>query len=294
MSATKIPGNPRPLEGRRIVITRAPEQAEDLVRRLSDLGAEVLSLPMVRFADPDDCTQMDRAITDLDRFDWIIFTSANAVRFFLKRCRTLGLPFENAQMATRPSIAVIGAATRDALELQGLHAALVPVKSSGLGLITELAAQVAGKMVLLPRSDIATADLPAGLRAAGAVVTEVAAYRTLEPDTPDSASSFDFYVVTTLRKGDADIITFFSPSAFHHFARAMGDGLPAISARVPFAALGPVTAAAIRESGIPVACEGVEPTTASLVTALVRHFAPDAADSLALERSANENQERTS
>ena len=286
-------GNPRALEGRRIVITRAPEQAEDFVRRLMELGAEVLPLPMVRFADAQDAAPMDLAITHLNEFDWVIFTSANAVRFFLKRCRTLGLPFEtdltaaqmdtlvdthvdthvNATAPTRPLIAVVGPATRDALEIQGLSATVVAAQSSGAGLIGDLVGQIAGKRVLLPRSDIATGELPAGLRATGAAVTEVAAYRTLPQEAPDSAASFDHFVITTLRNGDADVITFFSPSAFHHFANAMGDdALRAISARVAFAALGPVTAAAIREAGIRVACEGTAATTDSLVTALAQHF----------------------
>jgi uroporphyrinogen-III synthase len=280
--------NPRALEGRRIVITRAPEQAEDLVRRLMDLGAEVLPLPMVRFVEPRDPADLDRAISILNNFDWVIFTSANAVRFFLKRCRTLGSPFESGDTTLRPRIAVVGPATRDALEIQGLRATLVPRQSSGAGLIAELANEVSGETVLLPRSDLASAELPAGLRAAGAIVTEAVAYLTLDPESPDSASSFDFYVIATLRKGDADVVTFFSPSAFHHFAKAMGDdALRAIAARVAFAALGPVTAKAIRDAGFSVVLEGAEATTESLVAALVQHFASSALAKGPAEATAN-------
>jgi uroporphyrinogen III methyltransferase/synthase len=178
------------------------------------------------------------------------------------------LPFEAGDTGLRPRIAVVGSATRDALEIQGLLATLVPRQSSGAGLIAELANDVSGERVLLPRSDLASAELPAALRAAGAVVTEAVAYLTLDPESPDSAASFDFYVIATLRKGDAAIITFFSPSAFRNFAKAMGDdAVRAIAARVAFAALGPVTAAAIREAGFSVALEAAEPTTESLVAA---------------------------
>jgi uroporphyrinogen III methyltransferase / synthase len=283
-----IATNPRALEGRRIVITRAPEQAEDLVRRLTDLGAEVLPLPMVRFVEPRDSADLDRAIAALNDFNWVIFTSANAVRFFLRRCRTLGFPFEAGDTGLRPRIAVVGSATRDALEIQGLRATLVPRQSSGAGLITELANEISGEKVLLPRSDLASAELPAALRAAGAVVTEAVAYLTLDPESPDSAASFDFYVIATLRKGDAAVITFFSPSAFRNFSKAMGDdAVRAIAARVAFAALGPVTAAAIREAGFSVALEATEPTTESLVAALVRHFASPAAAKAAADAPGN-------
>ena len=130
---------PRPLEGRRIVITRAPEQAEELISRLTALGAEVLSLPMVRFVEPLDSAGLDLAIAGIEHFDWILFTSANAVRFFLARCRALDFPFESTESDVRPRIAVVGPATRDALELQGLGAKGEPKEFSGTGLIAALA-----------------------------------------------------------------------------------------------------------------------------------------------------------
>jgi uroporphyrinogen-III synthase len=254
----------RPLAGRRIVITRAPEQAAELSQRLQELGAEVMFLPMVRFVDPEATGDLDRAIDLLAEFEWLIFTSANAVRFFLKRCRALGCwPF-----GARPRIAVVGGATRVAVEAEELAVSLVPQEFAGAALAAAMAPKVSGARVLLPRSDRAGDELPGLLRAAGAKVTEVVAYRTVTPETLDDAAR------TALLRGDADAITFFSPSAFHHFAHALGDdGLRAVSSLTAYAAVGPVTAEAIRGAGLTVAIEAVEATPDSLAEALGQYFA---------------------
>jgi uroporphyrinogen III methyltransferase/synthase len=252
----------RTLAGRRIVITRAPEQSVELAQTLRGLGAEVLSLPMVHFTGPPQSSELDAAIEALEEFDWLLFTSANAVRFFLARCRQL----ERWPPATL-RLAVVGPATRDALETEGLLAAVAPREFRGEALAAELAGEVAGRRVLLPRSDQAGDELPRLLHAAGAFVTEVVAYSTEPPD------SLDFAALEMLRRGDADAITFFSPSAFRHFVESFGpDALRRLTARVALAAVGPVTAAAIREAGLPVAVEAAQATTPALVEALERHF----------------------
>jgi uroporphyrinogen III methyltransferase/synthase len=254
----------RPLAGRRIVITRAPEQAEELIGRLENAGAQVLLLPMVRFAALEDTSELDGLIAGLGAFDWVIFTSANAVRFFLARCRELG----RRPLMGHLQIAVVGAATRAALKAEGLAAAFVPREFSGTALAADLAPQVAGKKVLLPRSDRAGEELPDALRTAGVVATVVVAYRTAEPESIDGA------ILDALRLGEADAITFFSPSAFRNFEHAVGvEGAQEIGSRVAFAAVGPTTAAAIRASGIKVGVESSNATSEELEKALERHFA---------------------
>src|SRR5207302_305897 len=120
----------RTLEGRRIVVTRAPAQTKDLRERLEELGAEVILLPLVRFLEPENTADLDRAIRSLEQFDWLIFTSANAVTFFLGRCRTLGYrPTVKAK-----KIAAVGSATRLALEKEGFEVSFVPAEFSGAGL----------------------------------------------------------------------------------------------------------------------------------------------------------------
>jgi uroporphyrinogen III methyltransferase / synthase len=253
----------RTLEGRRIVITRAAEQSSDLRARLEELGAEVDSLPLVRFLESKDTADLDRAIRSLDEFDWIIFTSANAVTFFLGRCRAL----ESSPNMGRTKIAAVGTATRVALEKQGLQASFVPAEFSGAGLAAELSGVISGKSVLLPRSDRASEELPSALCKAGAKVTEVIAYVTAGPE------AFDCNLVDAIRDGRVDAVAFFSPSAFREFQKLMGADLPVkYDSRVALAAVGPVTAGAIRGTGLPVAIEADEATTASLVEGLERHF----------------------
>src|SRR5690242_19723671 len=153
----------RTLAGRRIVVTRAPEQSKELRERLEELGAEVLLLPLVRFLEPENMRDLDRAIRSLDKFDWLIFTSTNAVTFFLRRCRALGL----WPSGKDGKIAAVGSATRSALESDGLRASFVPAEFNGEQLATELSGAIAGKSILLPRSDRAGEELPSLLRRAG-------------------------------------------------------------------------------------------------------------------------------
>jgi uroporphyrinogen-III synthase len=253
----------RTLDGRRIVVTRAAAQSKELCERLEELGAEVISLPLVRFLAPENTAGLDRAIRLLEKFDWLVFTSANAVTFFLTRCRAL----QCWPSGAGGKIAAVGSATRLSLEKEGLRATLVPAEFSGAGLAAELAGAIAGKSVLLPRSDRAGEELPALLRKAGANVTDVVAYITAGPDASDGV------VLDAVCRGQADVVTFFSPSAFREFQKVVGpDALAKWDSRVVFAAVGPVTAEAIRSAGLPVAIEADEATTASLVAALERHF----------------------
>jgi uroporphyrinogen III methyltransferase/synthase len=185
------------------------------------------------------------------------------VTFFLARCRALGC----WPAVEHTEIAAVGSATRLTLEKEGLQASLVPTEFSGAALAAELSGTIAGKRVLLPRSDRAGEELPSLLRRAGADVTEVIAYRTAGPD------SSDYLALEAIRGGQADAVTFFSPSAFREFQNLMGlDALAKWNSLVAFAAVGPVTAEAIRGAGLPVAIEADEATTASLVAALERHF----------------------
>ena len=253
----------RTLAGRRIVVTRAAEQSKELRERLEQLGAEVVLLPLVRFLEPANTADLDRAIRSLEKFDWLVFTSANAVTFFLRRCRALG----SWPSGGAAKIAVVGSATRMALEKEGLTAAVVPAEFSGAGLAAELGTAIAKKKVLLPRSDRATEELPSLLGKAGAQVTEVVAYRTAGPEELDHAA------VEAIHNGKADAITFFSPSAFHELQKLVGpEALGEWSSRVAFAAVGPVTVEAIRRAGVPLAIEADEASSASLVAALERHF----------------------
>lgn len=259
------------LAGRAIVVTRAPEQANDLVRTLERTGAEVILLPMVAFAPPIDWVPVDEALRRITGFDAILFTSQNAIRFFAQRCKEAAVMPE-ALVSINHLIAAVGTATARAAMDEGLRVDYVARNHSGAGLARELRDLLAGRKVLLPRSDLADERMPALLREGGAEVTEVVAYRTVAPETPDAAR------LARISRGDVDAIIFASPSAYHNLARYVSArDLAKLSARVQFAAIGATTAKAIRESGAEVAIESREASAACLARAIARYYEREAA-----------------
>ncbi len=254
----------RPLAGKRIVVTRAIEQARDLKDRLEKLGATVLLLPAVSFSVPADTTELDRAIRSIDSFDWVLFTSANAVRFFAVRLRNLGVAFgENS----KPRYAAVGPATASAAAAEGFRIEYVAKEFLGTALARELSASLAGQRVLLPRSERAGRDLPRALAEAGAHVTEVVAYHT------GGLGAAEPGVLDAVREGRVDVVSFFSPSAVHNLRGELGaDVLSLLGAHAALAAVGPATASALRQAGLPVTIQAAEATAESMAQAILRHF----------------------
>jgi uroporphyrinogen III methyltransferase/synthase len=260
-----------PLSGKRVVITRAVAQSSELFETLRAGGALPVSLPLISFAPPQDFTPVDAALQQLDRFDWAIFTSVNVVHALAARSGTLGRDLHN--LGKPPRIAVVGPATKQEAELAGLRVHYVARTHLGVALAEELGEQLRNKTVLLPRSDRANPDLPAALRRFGAQLTEVVAYRTLPPSDIDR----DRVVRIVAGPGEpeaADAIVFFSPSAVHTLASLLGrHQLAAAQNTVVIAAVGPVTAAALRECGVHRMVVAADTTSAAAVAALEAHFA---------------------
>jgi uroporphyrinogen-III synthase len=258
----------RPLEGKRIVVTRAVEQSRDLMARLVNMGAIVLLFPAVSFSEPSDTAVLDRAIRSLAEYDWILFTSANAVRFFAGRCRKLGVePSQEGNYLC----AAVGPATASAVAAEGFSVDHVAQEFLGSALARELSASLAGKKILLPRSERARPDLPNALKAVGADVTEVVAYHTggvgvIEPE-----------VMQAIREAQVDVISFFSPSAIENMRVELGEELLShLGAKAAMAAVGPVTAAALRSAGLLVAIEAPLATSESLAAAIANYFSRSA------------------
>ena len=258
--------NSLPLAGKRIVITRAPEQSREFARLLAENGAQVLHFPTVEFAAADDPGAMNQALMRLQEFDWIFFTSQNAVTFFIRAALSLGAVL-SLTGNEKPFIAAVGPGTAKALEQEGIRVSHVAREFRGVALAEELKERIAGKKILLPRSDLAGKEAPEQLHAAGAEVTEVVAYRTLRPKVSGE-------VREKVLGGGVDAITFASPSAFRNFVAELGaEQATKLTARgVVLAAIGPVTSAAIREEGFAVGCEAREATPASLVEAISDYF----------------------
>jgi len=262
-----VPPHSGPLFGRRIVVTRAPEQAKELASQLSELGATVVLLPAISFAEPADSGPLDAAIAALSTFDWILFTSANAARYFGRRCKARGVDPKAAQSGERPLfVAVVGPATAEAAAAEGFLVGHMAQEFQGLSLAQELAPDLTRKKVLIPHGDLAADDLVVALRFAGADVTEVTAYRTLEVDSgaPEALEA--------VRKGEVDMVSFFSASAFRSVSARVGVD---VLGRIPIAAIGPVTADAIRDAGLKVAVESKVPTSKAFITALLQHFSAE-------------------
>jgi uroporphyrinogen III methyltransferase / synthase len=254
------------LAGKRIVITRAAAQSEALAGELSSLGAIPVVLPLVSFADPEDFVPLDAAIREIEQFDWMLLTSAQAVRQLVKRsaelkCRRIG-------SAIKLRIAAVGPVTAEAARRAGLLVEYVSVTHTGVGLANELGERLREKKVFLPRSDRANPDLPAALKRYGAQVTEVFAYRTLRPTSTDEQS------LKQIADGAANAVLFFSPSAVHYFAELFdGDQMRALQDRLAMTAVGPVTAHALREAGVSRAVVAVGTTAAAVIDALENYFA---------------------
>lgn len=278
-----------PLSGKCIVITRAPGQGEDLRAGFALQGARVIELPCVEFRELLDSAELDAALRNLGTFDWLLFTSQNAVQFFARRARGLGIdPARLPQ--SHPRVAAIGPATAQAAASEGFSVAFVPPAGTGrtfaAGLIDSVRSVAGmevknpivgflsglkGKKILVPRSDLALRDRSADwmelLREAGANITTVVAYRTCMPESLAGPQ------LDRIRNENVDCFVFASPSAFDNFSNSLGSAaLHNLSNSSAFAALGPTTAAAIRAKGIKCVIESPEPTAKSLISAIVAHF----------------------
>src|SRR5215212_8627422 len=258
----------QPLRGKRIAVTRAEEQSAGLLARLQALGATTVVCPAIMIAPPDDFAALDAAINRLDQYDWLIVTSANGVRSLLDRMAVLDR--SSAELA-HLTIGAIGPATADALAGYGLHAGFIPSAYVAEAILAEIG-DMAGQRILLPRADIARATLAVGLRAMGAMVDEIAAYRTL----PGSGAR---ELVGVLRAKALDAITFTSSSTVRYLLDGLEQaGISRDDARMllnttAVVCIGPITAATAGEHGLRVDAVAHEYTADGVVDALVEWFA---------------------
>jgi uroporphyrinogen-III synthase len=254
------------LRGKRVVVTRALEQSEAVVQALREAGAEPVVLPMVKFAPPDDFAALDEALQHASDFDWLLLTSQNAVRALQERCVVLDLGI--ASIFASVKTAAVGPVSADTARELGLNATHVASKYQGVALANELATELKGMRVFLPRSDRANHDLVKALVGHGAVVTEVTAYKTELPSGNDLAE-----IRAQLKQG-VDAVLFFSPSAVHHFRDVLGQKDFAHLAETcgGFAAIGPVTEAALHNAGVEQIIVAKSATVPSLISELAHHF----------------------
>jgi uroporphyrinogen III methyltransferase/synthase len=241
-----------PLFGKRIVVTRAREQADGLTAQLAALGAAVIELPTIEIRPPADPAPLAQAIANLPAYDWLIFTSANGVRAFIDRLPDL--------RALRGKICAIGPATRAAIEALHLQVDLMGGEYVAEGLLDAFATvSLAGQRILLPRAAVARDLVPAELTKRGAQVDVVEAYRTVAPNDLAAKIREAF-----ARKPDA--ITFTSSSTVKNFVAAAPAGT---LADVDIVSIGPITSQTAREVGLTVAAQAHVFTVDGLVEALL-------------------------
>jgi len=242
------------LRGRRVVVTRPREQAAELCMRLQDLGAVPICAPAIRIEHMADPAPMEDAIRRIDSFDWVVFTSANAVEVFCERC---------SKFAAK--VAAIGTATARALRERGIEPDFMPEQFVGDALARDLPLQP-GQRVLLPRAEIARRETAELLERRGAQVTDLPVYRTV-------SESISAGVMDEMRQG-VDAILFTSESTVRSFLEAVRTQLPgsALTERACIACIGPVTARAARELGLRVDAVASVYTTTGLVESLTEAF----------------------
>jgi uroporphyrinogen III methyltransferase / synthase len=258
----------RPLFGRRIVVTRARDQASDFVEMLEERGAEAIHAPAIRIAPPEDVEPLDDACRSIADFDWLVLTSVNAVDYLMRRL----LAVSDIRELKGVRICTIGSSTAERVRRYGIRVDLVPEEYHTDALIEALRAcgDFAGRRFLLPKGDIARELLADELRARGADVTEVVAYRTLLASTERDT---DQDVYRMLLDHRIDAVTFTSASSVRNFVEMVGEDQAVDLLRATtVACIGPVTAEAAQQLGIATSVMPERFTIADLVDALVEHF----------------------
>jgi uroporphyrinogen III methyltransferase/synthase len=268
----------KPLAGKRIVVTRAPDRAQELVCELQQAGAEVLLLPIMGFEPVTDWHPLDEALRHLEDFSAVLFVSTNAVESTFKRALFLRKHEVMRHLAGR-LVAAVGPATARAAAARGIPVDYVASGHTGESLVRELGPSLRGRKVLLPRSDRGDKRLSETLCEAGAEVTDVVAYRTTAPEPLDPD------LIRRIRSGEVHVLTFTSPSAYDNLCDSIDSAeLAELSAVIQFATIGPTTAGVIRRKGGRVGIVASEPSARGLTEAIVKYYER--------ERSAREGAQR--
>ena len=253
----------QPLFGRKIIITRAAEQAPEFTQLLADTGAEVISFPTIQIAPPPTWTLADKAIREIARFDWILFTSVNGVSQFFQRLKARGGDIRDLKGLR---LGAIGPKTSARLEALGLKVNAFPDEDRAEALANVLG-DVKGKRILLARALVARDMLPKTLTARGAQVTIAPVYQTLKSHALVSD------IKKRLLAKDIDVVTFTSSSTVDGFMRHFSaPERRRIFAYTQAAASGPITAATLKDYGVRPAIRAKTYTIDALAKAIVHHF----------------------
>jgi len=249
------------LEGKKILLTRASEPKVEIRKKLEKLGAEVLKLPTIRIRPPKSYADLDKAISEIENYDWIIFTSQNGVNFFFQRYLKKGKPFP---VLKKIKIGAIGPATSKKIKKYNLEVVFEPKKYTSREIVKNFKAQsfkIKGTRILLPRADIAPAYLPKELSKLGAEVTPLVAYRTIRERKVPSR------IKKMLRNGEIDFVVFTSSSTVKNFLPLIPKEY--INPKIKFVSIGPVTTKTAKELGLKIKIQAKEHTLDGLLKAIL-------------------------
>jgi uroporphyrinogen III methyltransferase/synthase len=257
--------NKIPLDGKRILITRAREQASVFASKLRHLGAEVIEFPTIEIVPPLSWKRVDQAIDRLNTYDWIVFTSANGVSFFWQRLSEKG---KDRRFPSFLKVCAIGPATANPLRKKGIRVDYMPKEFIAEAILKGFEKMtVQGRRILLARVGTARDILPKGLRKMGAEVDIVEAYRTVRPKGGGKR------LRQLLIEGGIDVITFTSSSTVKHFAELLKrEDLKKLLKGIAIACIGPVTSRTAKEWGMKVQIQPKEYTIPGLTDAISKYF----------------------
>jgi uroporphyrinogen III methyltransferase/synthase len=255
----------KPLFGKRIVVTRSRNQASVFAEKLIDQGATTIEFPTIDVVPPASWAELDEALGVIETYQWIIFTSANAIKYFMERLRNLG---KDLRMLKGVQICVVGPKTAETLEQYGLRADLIPAEFKAEGVLAALGgAEVKGRKFLIPRAKLAREIIPEKLRELGAVVTVAVAYENVKPiaDAARVKKLFEEKKIAT--------VTFTSSSTVHNFVEILGPKeYKTLMQGVVVACIGPITAKTAEEYGMKTEIMPKEYTIPAFVEAIVGYY----------------------
>jgi uroporphyrinogen-III synthase len=257
------PDDQHALVGRTILVTRARRQAGRLSEALRERGATVLEIPAIAIEPPHSYAPLDAALRDITEYQWLIVTSANGAEALRTRMDELGMTSERF---AHLEIAAVGSATAAALREAGLAVTLTPREYVAESLVEALGDRVAGRRVLLARAMVARDIIPDALRAQGAVVDVVDAYRTVIP--AESVTAIRTIFGAGSRAPDA--ATFTSSSTVTNFLALLDAAGVELPSEMKAVSIGPVTSATLREHGWEPVAEADPHDLSGLVDAVVR------------------------
>jgi len=250
------------IQGKRILVTRAKEQAASFSEKISELGGIPIEIPLIKIQPPKNLEQIEQALADINRYDWLVFTSVNGVQYFFHFLEKYNICLQKGK---QPKIAVVGKKTLQALEQRGITVDLIPEQFVAENLLEKLREKVtAGDSVLLARGNLARSLLPEKLREMGVHVNDLIIYETVLNYEKQAE------LKQLLKSRSLDIITFTSSSTVTNFVELLeGTGWRDWLDHTQIVCIGPITEKTALEAGMNVDIVAKEYTIAGIIEAII-------------------------